>query len=166
MNVYEVKVKHPGSTLLASTSVVALIAILLLWADMHTYVWQLFYYNNPVLILSAISLFFVFLNLKIGSNSFVNGLAQLMLGVYMIHDYTDVRVKMVDIVVLLNKRFDGGMLMLMLLGLIVAIFVVSCLIEYVRMQLSNALVKRVTAWERYAILKEKITVKFEKRFGI
>ena len=56
-------------------------------------VWRVFSYNNPILILSSVFLFFTFYNLKI-QKKWINWLAMGVLGVYLIHDHPLVEIQL------------------------------------------------------------------------
>jgi len=128
---------------LLCSGIITILGFMLLLINKHTIVWYLFYYNNPILILSSISLFFIFLNLKIRHNSYINTIAQLVLGVYMIHDYKLIRYYITDFVDSLKNNLNLALLLVSLIILILSIFIVSSLIEYARVYLFNAINNRV-----------------------
>lgn len=139
----DLRIKHSGVTLLICTGIITVLGLGLVYINKFPLVWHLFYYNNPIIILSAISIFFIFLNLKIGYNRYINNIAQLILGVYMIHDYPNIRNYISGIVELLKNNYSQALLPLILIALILSIFIVCSLIEYLRLCLYNPIFKRV-----------------------
>lgn len=139
----DLKIDKAKLTLLFSFMVTSIWAIILLYFDDHESVWQLFYYNNPLLILSAISLFFIFHKLKLKFNKYINLLAQTVLGVYMIHDYHRHRKFLIEIVNSLSDNYDSFIFVMLLAMLVVGIFLFCSLIELLRLNIFKFASKRI-----------------------
>jgi len=134
MRVNKITVKNPLLVVLFCTFIIGLLVSVSMFLHRTSLAWHLFYYNNPLIVLSAIALFFLFIDLKINNNGFVNGLAQCVFGVYMIHDYPLVRVFLTNLVDSLQQEFMGHetVLLLIFIVLVLSVFLTSSLIEYIR----------------------------------
>ncbi|MCB4809125.1 acyltransferase family protein [Tamlana sp. 62-3] len=152
----EINIKHPKLIFLSCSFTISLLGFIFIGINKTPFVWRLFYYNNPILILSAISLFFVFFNFKIGYNKQINIIAQLVLGVYMIHDFPNVRNFIASIVNFFEKNYNLALLPLLLLTLILSIFIISSLIEYIRFYLYNSFYNKINDSLEIDQLKSKL----------
>lgn len=155
-------IKHSGYTLLICTATIAILAVGLTYINKQHLSWHIFYYNNPILILSAISLFFIFLKLKIGHSKYINNIAQLTLGVYMIHDYPSIRYYISSFVQYLNTSYKPILLLMILMALVLSIFMVSSFIEFLRLSLYNSIYNRLNNSIKINTLKSK-TISFANR---
>ncbi len=133
MKVNDLKILKPKLILLLSSTVVSVLATSFLYFNYHEYAWQQFHYNNPFLILSAISLFFIFHDLDLKYNKYINLFAQTVLGVYMIHDYPRNRRLLIELVHSLRDNFDTSLFILLLILLVVLIFLICGIIDLFRL---------------------------------
>lgn len=144
---YSISFKSPLAFFIGITSVIFGLTMLLLhYHKQSTVVW-LFAYNNPLLIISSISFFFIFKNLDIRYSRRINIAASTVLGVYMIHEYSSIRSILVGWVSSLKATYgDSEVLFVGAIALLVlSIFVTGAIIELIRKQVSNALIERITA---------------------
>lgn len=149
---FGLKIKNPAAVVVVCTLLLGAIGILLAAMGKHKLVWHLFYYNNPLIVLSAVSLFFVFYNLRLGYNKYINYIAPTMLGVYMIHDYPKIRAFISGIVQMLNKYFDHHPLALVssLFILAIIILLVCSIVEMIRAAIYKRTIER---WYESAPIK-------------
>ena len=107
-------------------------------------------YENPFIILQAISLFLYFESLTINSR-FINKVASLVFGVYLIHDHIYLRnhiynwLKIKDIIIK-----DTFFIFYIFLSVLI-IFIICCIIEYIRQVIFKFMHKR------------KIAIKYRKK---
>lgn len=94
--------------------------------------WEYFMYHNPLIILSASFLFMAFYQLNVASNKIINTLSGLVLGVYLLHDYGQVREKIAEYVQLYKPQMPGGWFVVCIILAIPSVFIVSACIEYAR----------------------------------
>ena len=138
----EFEIKNPILILLTCTGIICVLGLFFVHLEMYKLVWHLYYYNNPILILSAISLFFIFYKLKIKYNKIINVIAKTVLGIYIIHDYQRIRDYLANMVDTLRSNHSENILILslMLMLLILSIFLISSLIEFIRLSVYNSLI--------------------------
>lgn len=105
--------------------------------------WSLFVYNNPLVIISAIGFFYTFKSINIKSK-FINKIALLSFGVYLIHTHPFVFDKCVKPIVFYISGFSGMLLKILALVLFSAIiFVVCILIDKLRQLICTPLVNKI-----------------------
>ena len=92
--------------------------------------WGLYYYNSFLVFVSCIAIFMFFKELKIKSN-FINKLAALSLGVYLIHDHRYVR-EIIYEALNYSNYFNTKIFIAYTLFMVVIIFTGSLLLEYIR----------------------------------
>jgi len=138
----ELKINRPKLTLFFSTMFISIWGVSLLYFNRHEAVWQLFYYNNPILILSAASLFFIFFNFELKYNRYINLLAQTVLGVYMIHDYPKNRKLLIEIVKSIESTDNIIVIIPLLILLVFSIFLICSLIELLRLKMYDFISKK------------------------
>jgi surface polysaccharide O-acyltransferase-like enzyme len=92
---------------------------------------RLFSYNNPLVIISAVSFFFVFKSFRLQSG-LVNQTATGVLGVYLLHDHRLVRKHVIDRLFDWSQNYSGYQHFLVLLLITVLVFVTCLLIDKVR----------------------------------
>jgi surface polysaccharide O-acyltransferase-like enzyme len=103
---YQTDYKNALLLLTASTLLIFSIAILLLHMGKYNTLALLFSHNNPLIIFSAIMLFFTFKKLNFQSK-FVNLIATSVLGIYFIHDHFYFRVMIKEISLEIQKDLLG-----------------------------------------------------------
>ncbi len=145
MNTYNSPLKQP--------LLITLACILLIWgmfvcgylSNGHRY-YQILYYSNPIIIIGAISLFYTFKNIKL-SSSFINKIAPLSFGVYLIHVHPFIKNNFtLKIINFLSDKYEDKIVFIFLsLFLLCIIIFVSCLfIEKIRVILCNRFIIRIT----------------------
>lgn len=108
------------------------VVILFKYAKQET-TWQFFCYGNPLIIINAILLFYSFKNLKIKRHTLILSIAPLTFGIYLIHDYGEVRHLLVKIVFYLNNYFTNNILFVLILICLALIIFISCgVVEKIR----------------------------------
>ena len=163
---YSISFKSPLAFFIGITSVIFCLTMLLLhYQKQSTIVW-LFAYNNPLLIISSISFFFIFKNLDIRYSSRINLAASTVLGVYMIHEYSSIRSILVGWVTSLKATYGNSeVLFAGAIGLLVlSIFVTCAIIELIRKQVSEALIERITARLKNSSKVQQLMVFARSRF--
>ena len=105
-------------------------------------IWKFgFYYNNPLVVISAIAFFLFFRNLKIQSK-LINRAAVSVLAVYLIHENPIVSKYLYKYVVSLGEQISNNLVLGSALFLFaVCIFVVCILFDKVRMIITNPIEK-------------------------
>ena len=94
---------------------------------------MLFYYVNPIVIASSLFLFLTFHRMNIQS-SFVNWTASSSFAVYLVHACPFILTPFYKPLVLhLYSRYDGILCLVFLLGMILIVFMVSVLIDKIRL---------------------------------
>jgi len=88
---YRIRLKVPLFHYFFLTLLIVIGVLTLVHFNKSSQIFKLFSYNNPLLIASAIMLFFVFYEIEIKYNKLINLIATQVLGVYMIHDYPSLR---------------------------------------------------------------------------
>lgn len=96
-------------------------------------------YNNPLVIISAISLFLCFLNLNIGSVRKINLLSSTVVAVYLIHEHPFVRPFLAGNIRQIHDNFCGITEVCIFLLIAVGLILISFIIERVRLLLMNPL---------------------------
>jgi hypothetical protein len=104
------------------------------------YAYKAFAYNNPLVLISAISFFFIFKESKIKSNMVLK-FSPVVLGVYLIHDHKRVRI-------LLGQVYDklelySFNIYVSLLTLSLVVFIVAGFIEWNRSRLADPLIRLI-----------------------
>lgn len=105
--------------------------LVLLALEKPQFAWRLFSYNNPILIISAIMLFYSFKELKIQSNA-INVVSSAVFGIYLIHDHPLIRN---IIVYFLNQVQGKDSILLLILNIciiVIVIFSIGASIELLR----------------------------------
>jgi len=92
---------------------------------------RLFKYNNPLILISAISFFFFFKSFRLQS-PLVNRLAAGVLGVYLLHDHRLVREHVIENLYAWSLNFPGYLHFLTLLLITVSVFMAGFLVDKAR----------------------------------
>jgi len=115
--------------------------------------YKIFSYNNPVVLISAISFFFMFKNIQIKSQLILK-VSPLVLGVYLFHDHRRIRI----LLELLYKKVESfnynSYLSLCILSL--SIFFVAIIIEWSRSKSMNSFLKIVNSKFKLSDFDSKI----------
>ena len=92
-----------------------------------------FSYYSPFLVVEAAVLFLEFKELKIKQNKFINTISATTLGVYLIHDNDYARTTIWHTLLKTQNYTDSSLLFLYLVGCVCLIFVLSSVIDLIRM---------------------------------
>lgn len=95
-------------------------------------------YNSTMIIIGTISLFMFFRTIKIQSN-FINKLASLTFGIYLIHDNNYVRDILYTKILKTQQWFHSKKFLVVTIFSIISIYVVCSFIEYCRIKIFNIL---------------------------
>jgi hypothetical protein len=105
--------------------------------------WNVYNYNSPFIILAAVFLFYTFRNISIRSG-FINSIATLVFGTYLIHEQHDVVFMIRDFVAHLNSIIHNDVeLFSSLLGVAIVVFIVGISIEKVRQLVCDPIVDAI-----------------------
>ena len=105
----------------------------------HLIAWKMFSYNNPLVMISAISFFFLFKSFKI-YNTKILYFSSAALGVYLIHDHFVSRKFIIDNLSKFTATYNLGNVYLTLLLIAIMIFILGALVERIRMWVSDPLI--------------------------
>lgn len=112
--------------------------------DFQSIGWRITVYNSPIVIIGAIAFFYIFKNIKI-KNNYINRISPLMLGIYLIHDHTNIRYFWFsNIISNFNKEYSGSytIIIILLINALI-IFTIGCFIEQVRLIICTPLVNKI-----------------------
>ena len=126
--------KKTAPLLFISSTILLFLSVCLLSYYKNAF-WALkfFSYNNPLIVLSSVFLFFSFYNVSIKSNRYINLISGSVLGVYLIHDHGIF--KRTFLYPLIHKTIDdtsGITLFLIMILVIVSIFIFCSFIDLIR----------------------------------
>ncbi|NDW09053.1 acyltransferase [Dysgonomonas sp. 520] len=109
-----------------------------------TAIYSLWEYNNPLLIMSAIGLFFIFKKMKF-NNEFINKIAPLSFAVYLIHNHALVWSQGGELIKYLTETYQNKVIILFFVLLLfsISIFIVCLCIEKIRQYIFNPVVDRI-----------------------
>lgn len=136
LNIYKVSIKYP--ILIYFTSCILIFIINFIVSHFSkALIYTVISYNNPLIILGAVALFYSVLKFRPSYNATINKIAGYSLAVYLIHShpYISDRVKGVGLFIMNRTNNDEilNILFLFLWGII--IFVVCLLVEHIRLYL-------------------------------
>lgn len=100
---------------------------------------KVFWYNNPLVALTSIFIFYSFKSIKINNNA-INYYSPFIFGVYLIHDHYLIRNELVK---LLNPIFQHSSIVefpILLIVIALLIFLISTLIEIMRYKIFNPII--------------------------
>ena len=89
-------------------------------------------YNCVFVMGGSIALFILFKSIDLGVNKKINYISSLTFGVYLIHDNRYIRGILYDNILNTQRWFNSNYLIIDFIISVVAIFIVCCLIEYIR----------------------------------
>lgn len=143
---YILTIKNPGQLIVYSTFIIFFISYISLVNKYQLLSWRVLSYVCPFIILSAILLFYIFRNLKIKNSKLINSVASLTFGVYLIHDYSGIRLFLKDIVPPILGLTDNGLVSIILLIIIsIIVFIICAFIEKVRAIICKPLVEKLSS---------------------
>lgn len=111
---------------------------------------KVFAYNNPLVLIAAVSLFFIFQRITLKSN-FINSISPYVLGVYLFHDHPIMRKHLIEYMYSLSHQYSAAAHFLLLISFTVLIFVAGYLVDKVREALLTPLVEYLI--RRYDLLR-------------
>lgn len=110
-------------------------------------IWPLFTYHNPLIMLSAIMLFYTFQNIKF-QNRYINLISGAIFGVYLIHENEFVRKSIYQFISQVQTNYSTLKLILVLIITILTVFIVSTIIELARKKVFDKLIETlVDRWQ-------------------
>lgn len=139
------------------------------WHHRFRDVWLQFSYNNPLLNISAILLFFSFRNLTFQSK-LVNVTSGAVFGVYLLHEHHFIKKNMIRYVQILQDEYSGAVFVGSILLIIVSIFVFGVIIELGRKQIFDWMMNRFEVfWQnnpRIHIFNNRLGAKLSRLGGL
>jgi len=148
LRMYPVAVKYAGALFIVSSLLLFLSSLGLVYTGRMMWMGKLFSINNPLAVLAAVALFYLFLRLSLKNNILINRAGATVFGVYLIHDHTLAREFLVSVVTNLRVSFDTPVFLLCLLLLVPLIFLISASVETLRIRLFTPVsefVRRLTS---------------------
>lgn len=136
------------TTYLASSGLIFLFCYYFMTHESFGYAWKVLYFNNPLVLIAAISFFFFFKNMKLGSHN-IFGLSASVLGVYLIHDHRSVRLLLTERVNKMMETYNINLVYLLLIGATILVFLIASMIEKVRAGLMDPAVNYL--FKRYSL---------------
>lgn len=100
-------------------------------------------YNNPLVVLSSIAIFHVFLNMKTGSIRQVNLLSSTVVAAYLIHEHPQIRPLLAEKVMMIHNSFPVYYEILLFLLIAFSFIVLGFVVEKIRRFLMNPLINFV-----------------------
>lgn len=134
INVYDIKLKYPVFAYVISSLLIFFINAVLCYLTNKTLLPAL-RYSNPLLLLSATSLFFIFKNIRFSDKfNIIYKLAPLSLGVYLIHNHNLVWTELVLVIMKIRSLYsESPFLLITLLFLFsFSVFILCLFIEKLR----------------------------------
>ncbi len=125
-----------------SSLLIFLLAYLSISSIYDTGIRKAFAYNNPLVMVSAISFFFCFKRLNLQS-SLINEISPYVLGVYLFHDHPLVRTYLVESLYAMSHNSSAYVHFLMLLMITLALFLMGTLMDRIREELTLPLIHYV-----------------------
>lgn len=119
-------------------------------------IWKLYSYNNPLIVLSSMCMFFVFFNLYVSKYKIIHVLSSSIFGVYLIHNHSFASKYINEILSLMRLQnvVNVGVFVLKLCGVVLVIFLFSSFIELGRKYLCRNLEDKI--YEKMSFLKYKV----------
>ena len=144
MKTYQINIKKPILLLFLSISLLLILVLIFLSMGKYGFTWRFFAYNNPIIMMIAIFLFYSFKSINIKYNNKINLLAGSVLGIYMIHEYIPIRNIQTGIIQAIKEYNWGNLtLCLSIFGLALLIFIICAAIELCRMYITNKLTDKL-----------------------
>lgn len=142
---YDIKIKYPVLYYVIPTVILAIIIFIGYYVFQSRIYWNAFIYNNPLIIIAAIGLFYTFKSISIKS-SFINKIAPLAFGVYLIHNDKIVFEKIIiPAIDYLSHTYAENLFLRIstLLLLCIIIFVVCLSIERIRVFICTPIINYI-----------------------
>lgn len=141
LSVYNITFKKPILIYIISSLILFFTTLTLLHWGYNTKAWHLFNYSSLFVIVGAISFLQFFKNMKLRESTFVNSVASLTFGVYLIHDHKSIRLFLQDNLLPIFNTIENPIIFTSyLLAITLCIFAICILIEKVRTLLCNPIV--------------------------
>ena len=119
-------------------------------------IWRLYQFNNPLIILEAIAVFYFFKAIRIESR-LVNRIGGMVLAVYLIHDHSLVRNWLHDKVLRIDDFSGQSSYIFFLLLFALTIFLCALFIEMIRRKLSNPVLSLLYSSHPFEVIESKLS---------
>lgn len=158
MRLKNLEIKNANYGYIFCSLILFIVCILLIWYGYPNKLLILFKYNNPILVVSSVFLFYSFKNLKVKNNKTINLMAAQVLGVYMVHDNPNVRIQLKGFVnyIYLDFEYNTITLFFILIFVVILVFIFSSFIEIIRKKIiDEILLKYVNLMIKYLFHRNK-----------
>lgn len=108
-----------------------------------------------MIVVCAVGLFAYFLNIPVFTNRFINTVSSCTFGVYLIHDNLAVRNILWLHIFKHAEQFESDFLIVQIIASVMVVFVVSTLIEYLRIRTIGKWFDQVAAFASKLFEKDK-----------
>lgn len=137
-------IKIPNSIAIPSYILGAILCGLLMYAMYHfnlnNYIWRMAYYNNPIVMLNSLMLFYIFLNINIKSQ-LINSIAASTLAIYLVQSSNWVSTIMYNQIAVWAKTTPPIYIWLYINILTIGTIAISLLIDKLRTYLGSKVLK-------------------------
>lgn len=136
---YKIEIKHSSIYFVVSIGAIYWVNQSLLYSNNKDLIWKSFSYNNALLVLAPVFLFYTFKKLTLGYCRVINTVAATTLGIYMIHDYRFMREEIAELVSYITEsgKINAFWTIFYLIALVIAILMVSSSLEMIRKYVFN-----------------------------
>lgn len=137
---------------------VSLLNTIIIYLDIYIFsskgISRLLSYENPIILIQAVTLVMFFNNVRINTNAYINYVARSSFAVYLIHDCASFQISSFGAIVKwLFFQFEGVELILCMLGLIFSAFVFAIILDFFRKKaweyISRFIFKRIPNYNFY-----------------
>ena len=125
---------------LGSSLLIFLLALFSISYASETGIIKTFAYNNPLVLISAVSFFFCFKQLKLQSK-LINNVSAYVLGIYLFHDHPLMRAYLIDGLYSVSKHASAYMHFLGLLAATLLVFLAGLVVDKLRAFLLTPITK-------------------------
>ncbi|RDV14925.1 hypothetical protein DXT99_11585 [Pontibacter diazotrophicus] len=134
--------KYSPAVYVVSSLTVFLLAIFSITQMSQTGIGKIYAYNNPLVLIAAVSFFFFFKNLRFRS-SFVNSISPYVLGVYLFHDHPLTRKYLIENLFNLSQHRSVWLHFFSLLLITVLVFFAGFIIDKIREIILTPVTQRI-----------------------
>ena len=141
---YVPNIKKPFLCFIILSLIIFSICIFLLDIEKYPKIWKTFSYNNPLLMLSAVMIFFTFKNISIQSK-FINTISCCVFGVYLLHDHPIINKLLIKTVSQVKTDYmqNEVLLAIIIIAIIIGIFIIGTIVEYIRKSIFDKLIDKI-----------------------
>ena len=150
--------------LLCST-IIALLSIMLFKYMDGEWIWTLYSFNNPLILISAICIFYLFNGIKIKSK-LINSIGALVFAVYLIHEHPFVRNYIYSNIFPINHYAESGFYIIYLILFATTILVTGLMIEKIRMIIMSPVLNyiyRTKLFNSLDLKMKRVTVDYRRQ---